>query len=146
MGSALASIAVLVTAGIAWLYHRHISALRATLNFVTLTEIGDPSWRENRAVFLRLTSGDGSNLLGLTEPDENQIEKVTKVSRHLDHCEFVAVAIRKRAMHEKTYKLWQRTSYVDTWVKAQPYIVELRRKRNHETMYENFERLAEKWK
>ena len=105
--------AILISGVLAWLYHRRISARRATLDFVARTEVENPDWREIRALFGNLASGDGQGLLDLVNPStDEQIEQSAKIAIYLGHCEFVAVAIQQHAMDEKTYKQWQHTAYV----------------------------------
>lgn len=142
----LTPVAILVSGFLAWLYHRKISALRATLDFVSRTEVGNPGWRETRSLFIRLASDDGQGLLDLVSPKgPSQIDEAVKVALYLSHCEFVAVAIQEGAMDEKMYKKWQRTNYVTTWRDAEAYITARRKNKSHPSMYENFEALAKKW-
>lgn len=48
-------------------------------------------------------------------------------------------------MHEEMYKLCGRTAYVQTWTLARDYIRERRNAPGRKTLYENFQRLAERW-
>lgn len=63
---------------------------------------------------------------------------------YLNHCELVAEAMQEKAMHEEMYKLCGRTAYVQTWVLARDYVKERRNAPSRKTLYENFQRLAER--
>ena len=143
----LSPAAIILSALLAWLYHRRISARRATLKFVAQSEIASPEWRGQRALFGSLASEGGQGLLNLVNPsNQDQIAQAVELAQYLNHCEFVAVAIKQKAMDEKTYKKWQRTAYVKTWEEAQAYVTARRLKRSQPSMYENFEALAKKWR
>ena len=64
---------------------------------------------------------------------------------YLNHCELVTVAIQEKAMREEMYKLCGRTAYVQTRALARDYIKERRNAPGRKTLYENFQRLAERW-
>ena len=138
----LTPLAILVTAVFAWLYHRRISAKRATLEFAARAELGNPAWLAGRIRFGELTNGWTNSL---AKPQNQVAEDVPKIVLYLNHCELVAVAIHQKAMDEAMYKLCGRTAYLQTWKLAKGYIKERRRTPGHETLYENFGRLAEKW-
>lgn len=143
----LGPAAIIVSAAIAWLVHLWIATRRATFDFIANTEIGNSDYTSRRFLFVDVTSGDGQALLDLVNPSgTDQIDKSVKIAMYLGHCEFIAVAIKNKAMNETTYKDWNRSAYVRTWDNAKAYIVARRQKHNQPTLYEHFERLAEKWK
>ena len=131
------------TAIFAWLYHRNISAIRATLEFVTNAELGNPAWLEGRKLFGELT-GKWTHSLDKNLDRTKDIDSAALVL-YLNHCELVAVAIQEKAMPEEMYKLCGRTAYVQTWVLARDYVKERRNAPGRKTLYENFQRLAERW-
>ena len=139
----LTPLTIAGTAIFAWLYHREISAKRATLEFTISSELGNPKWLEGRKLFGELT-GKWTHSLDKNLDRTKDIDSSTLVL-YLNHCELVAVAIQEKAMHEKMYKLNGRTAYVQTWVLARDYINERRNAPGRKTLYENFQRLAERW-
>ena len=145
-------LAAVVGAILAFLYHRHVSALKATLDFAIATEVASTEWKQAQSLFAKLFPKDASPRPdyggeiragvgghGVTE------EEVAMLSIYLGHYEFVAAAIHSGSMNEKLYKKWHKTAVVKTWYLAQRYIEARREKVNQKTLYIEFERLAKKW-
>ena len=64
----------------------------------------------------------------------------------LSRYEFIAVAIKYKAMDEAIYKEWNGPAYVGMWKRAEKYIEKRRcKKARGKTRYIHFQRLAEKW-
>jgi len=139
----LTPLTIAGTAIFAWLYHRDISAKRATLEFTANTELGNLAWLQGRKLFGELT-GKWTHSLDKNLDRNTDIDSSILIL-YLNHCELVAVAIQEKAMHEEMYKLCGRTAYVQTWVLARDYIKERRNAPGRKTLYENFQRLAERW-
>lgn len=128
----------------AWLYHRKISIKRSTVDFVLRAELGNSELRAATKEFGGLhRSGSLESIAHSTKQEDRQ--KAVIVSAFLNHFEFVAIAIKEKAMDESIYKQWNRTTYVNTWARAEPYIRARRIANNQHTMYIEFERLARKW-
>lgn len=143
----LAPGAILLSAGLAWLYHRSISAKRATLDLIETTEMANEALADARLHFADLTSGDGQALLDLVNPTTSDSRRsAAKVSVHLNHCELIAVAILNGAMDERMYKDWRFTTYVRTWEQAHAYITAKRTKLDQPKLYTNFQEVAERWR
>ena len=81
----------------AWLDHRNISAKRATLEFVTNAELGNPAWLEVRKLFGELT-GKWTHSLDKNLDRTKDIDSAALVL-YQNHCEVVAVAIQEKAKH-----------------------------------------------
>ena len=79
------------------LYHRNISAKRATLEFVTNAELGNPAWIEGRKLFGELT-GKWTHSLDKNLDRTKDIDSAALVL-YLNYCELVAVAIQEKAKH-----------------------------------------------
>ncbi|WP_442790140.1 DUF4760 domain-containing protein [Neisseria gonorrhoeae] len=60
--------------------------------------------------------------------------------------EFIALGIRNGAFEEEIYKRLKYSDIMDTWEKAEPMIIELRRQKNRKTYYQELEWLAKRWK
>ena len=134
----LTPLVILGTAVFAWLYHRNISAKRAVIEFCSKAELGNSEWVSGKPKFGELTNNWSNSLARKQEPEDASV-----IVSYLNHCELVAIAIQENAMHEEMYKLFRRTAYIRTWSLAKAYIKE--RRQTHKTLYENFQRLAEKW-
>ena len=146
--SLLAPAAILISGLLAWLYHRKISARRATLNFCAQAELNSKEWRENRELFFSLVAKGNQGLLDLVtkqSPDPYHIRYASRIALYLNHFELVAAAIKERAMDERMYKILHQDEYVWTWKHAEAYIAASRHKASQPRMYENFEALAKKW-
>lgn len=157
LGGLPSAIAILASAGagayLAWRYHRHVSALRATLDFVTATEVASSEWKAAQLLFRRLFPGDAnprpdySGQIVPTMEGEVTVEAkdVVTISIYLGHFEFVAAAINHDAMDEDLYKAWNKTVVINTWSRAERYVMARREKTGQESLYQDFQKLAEKW-
>ena len=81
----------------AWLDHRNISAKRATPEFVTYAELGNPAWLEARKLSGELT-GKWTHSLDKNLDRTKDIDSAALVL-YQNHCEVVAVAIQEKAKH-----------------------------------------------
>ena len=141
-------VAILVAALVAWKVQTRIAIRRATMDFISKHEIGNPRWEAATREFGQLTAAKADpNLLSLLDPghDPDLLQRRLLVASMLNHYEAVAVAIKRGVMSEDIYKDWSRSNYVDAWQKADAYVTERRRTAARPTAYVNFERLAEKW-
>lgn len=132
----LSPAAILVAAGLAWKFHRKIAARDATLRFIAEKEIHNEQWLAARAAVYRYTES-GS----FTGQDSDK----ASLALVLRHYELVAVAIRNKSIDTETYKLWNLTSYVNTWKRVASYVHSRRQKTGQQTMYCEFESLATEW-
>ena len=64
----------------------------------------------------------------------------------LNNHEFIALGIRKKAFDEKIYKDLQYSNFLKVWDSCQGFIAELRRTRAKDTLFQEFEWLATRWK
>ena len=64
----------------------------------------------------------------------------------LNNYEFAAAGIRNGAFDEKSYKRMLYSLVVKDWDALKGYVTELRTKRSHLTLFQEFEWLAERWK
>ena len=63
----------------------------------------------------------------------------------LNRYEFIALGIRTGAFEEEIYKRLKCSDVMDTWKKAKPMIMELRRQKERNTYYQELEWLASRW-
>ena len=112
--------AILLSAFLAWLCRRSISAGRATADFMAAAEVADEVLVKARARFAELSGNGGEALLGLVSPREpDELQSAALVSVCLNHCGLVGVSIRNRAMDEQIHKRWSRTTCTRTWGRAE---------------------------
>lgn len=86
---------------------------------------------------------------------QDQTEKAVRrrIQHFLNHYELVAIGILGGSLHERTYRSWMMTVFIDDWNLASDYIQRERWKYDrdngawlyHERIYEGFEKLARKW-
>lgn len=73
-------------------------------------------------------------------------EKLRETIYALDTIEFTAVGIRLSAFDENVYKELQCTKVIRTWDSVSGFVMELREEKHSPTLYQDLERLAERWK
>ncbi len=144
----ITALAILASAGIGWLGGRRNSARQTTIDFIATHEVGNREWRQNTLWLRQFTATATPEALeALATPQENEdFENQRVLASVLSHLEMVAVAIDQKVIVESIYKKWNRTNYVRIWLKVAPYVIRLRKAKNQESAFENFQRLAEKWK
>lgn len=64
----------------------------------------------------------------------------------LNNQEFIAVGVRLRSFDEVTYKQMQCTNVLRLWEASKGFIVEMRTEAKKDTIFQDFERLALRWK
>ena len=140
-------LTALVAAILAWWRQRVISRRRAAIDYLVQTIIGSDEWFKLTTLFGNLTQDGGQALSKLVKPaNEEDFKNALHVVMYLNQFELASVAIKNKAMDEKIYKDFLKTVFVESWDKAESYIVEKRSSHQQPTLYENFERLAVKWK
>ncbi len=68
------------------------------------------------------------------------------ILRLLNNQEFIAVGVRMKAFDENVYKQMQCTNVLRLWDASKGFIEEVRRERNKDTLFQDFECLALRWK
>ncbi|MGI4815869.1 MAG: DUF4760 domain-containing protein [Janthinobacterium lividum] len=64
----------------------------------------------------------------------------------LNNQEFIAVGIRKRVFDEGIYKQMQCSNLLKVWRLSNGFVAELRKIKGQDTIFQDVERLADKWK
>ena len=148
----LIGIAVVIGVAIlAWRQHRKIAARRGTLDFLLKNEVDNEGWRETRHKVRQILDPNGEQLRRVLCPQSaKDWSDRFMVGAFLSRYEFIAVAIKYKAMDEAIYKEWNGPAYVRMWNRAKQYIERRRcgkasRKTSRKTRYIHFQRLAEKW-
>ncbi len=141
-------LAIVMAAVGGWFAQHWISKKRATVDFITQTEVGSAKWQEEIRRFAELTNDrtHPQPLIALLDPQtEDQYRDRLLISAVLNHFEMVAVGIKRGAFSNVIYRDWSGTPYVDAWTKAEPYITARRDKKKQPTAYEHFEKRAKEW-
>ena len=139
--------AILLSAFLAWLCHRGISAGRAAADCMAAAEVANEVLVKARVQFAELSGNGGEALLGLIDPREpDELKSAALVSVCLNHCGLVGVSIRNRATDEQMDKRWRRTACTRTWGRAEACVAARRRRLQQPALCENFGWLAGKWK
>lgn len=68
------------------------------------------------------------------------------ILRLLNNQEFIAVGVRMKAFDEEAYKQMQYTNVLRLWDASKGFIEEIRRERKKDTLFQDFECLALRWK
>lgn len=77
------------------------------------------------------------------DPDCAERKAILKI---LNNQEFIAVGIRMKAFDESVYKETQCTNVLRLWDASKGFIEEIRRERSKDTLFQDFEKLALRWK
>jgi hypothetical protein len=64
----------------------------------------------------------------------------------LNNLEFIAVGVRLGSFDENTYKQMQCTNVLRIWEASKGFIEEIRSERKKDTLFQDFEKLALRWK
>lgn len=78
--------------------------------------------------------------------DEKFAEDRAAILKVLNHREFMSVAILGGALDEKIYKSFQYSMHMRDWNNLSGFVTELRKKKQIDTMFQEFECLAKRWK
>ncbi|SCC19713.1 protein of unknown function [Snodgrassella sp. R-53583] len=78
--------------------------------------------------------------------DEKFSEDRAAILKVLNHREFMSVAILGGALDEKIYKSFQYSMHMRDWDNLSGFVTELRNKKQIQTMFQEFECLAKRWK
>lgn len=73
-------------------------------------------------------------------------EKYKQILLVLNNREFIAVGIREGAFNESVYKELQCSNVLKLWDALNGFVAELRRQEGKDTLFQDFERLATRWK
>lgn len=132
--SAVAAIAVIYTNG-------RQARIRALIDLIVQQKMDADLIEATRRVLA--LSSNGSRLTEHLTEDSQARKDILKV---LNNQEFIAVGIRMKAFDEKVYKQMQCTNVMRLWDVSSGFIYEIRGSDGRETLFQDFERLACRWK
>ena len=91
----------------------------------------------------KLYADNNCSLRNFVNEDTDDRKAILMVANHY---EFMAVAIRLGAFDEKTYKSLEYSNVMRNWAVLKDFIEEARTKHSNQTWFQDFEKLATKWK
>lgn len=77
---------------------------------------------------------------------DSACEERKAILKILNNQEFIAVGIRMGAFDESVYKQMQCTNLLRLWDASKGFIEEIRSERKKDTLFQDFEKLALRWK
>jgi len=131
--SAIAAIAVIY-------YNGKRARLRALIDLLVQQKTDQSLQRANSNVIkLRKAGGPLSKHL------DPQCQERKDILRVLNNQEFIAVGVRLGCFDENAYKQLQCSNVLRLWDASRGFIEEIRRERQKDTLFQDFERLALRW-
>ncbi|TCU98405.1 uncharacterized protein DUF4760 [Paracandidimonas soli] len=122
-------------------YNGKQARLRALIDLVvhqkTHQELVDATRRVNA---LHKKGGSWTKHL---DPDCQERKDILMI---LNNQEFIAVGVRLGSFDENTYKQMQYTNVMRLWEASKGFIEEIRREHKKDTLFQDFEKLALRWK
>lgn len=87
-----------------------------------------------------------SNIRSFARVEKRESEEVKSMLYVLNHFEFVSVGIKHGIYDENMYRDASHGTIVSLYEKSKPFIDSVRDTRARKTIFQEFERLAERWK
>lgn len=131
-----------------WAVRRNqiIARKRATIDLV-LAQRSDEKLQVHKDCFVKLNDDkNGNNLATYASKPHKGGEEAKAILGVLNNYEFIAAGIREGAFCEKTYKRMVYGILVQDYEALKGFIQEVRRSREHKTLFQEFEWLGKKWK
>ncbi|MDB5935665.1 MAG: phage associated protein [Massilia sp.] len=130
-------------AGVALIYHNAAQArIRATIDLI-IHQKGDAELLKCIETVYKLSDGKVRFSQYLADTESSERRCILKV---LNNHEFIATGIRTKAFDEKIYKLMQCSNVMKVWDSSRGIVNEIRTLECKDTLFQEFEWLAERWK
>ena len=137
--------AIVLIGLLAWWYNHHLASLRATLDYISTTEVTSDQWLTLRKEIAELKkAGSLVAVLGASKEEEKSGDVAT-ICTFLNHFELTAVGVKHGIINKKLYSEWFRGAYINTWQDAKSFITELRSRKAQDSLFVEFEDLAKEW-
>lgn len=146
IGVFVTAIGVLIAAIGVWISTENAKK-RATIDLI-LAERNDEKLQEAMAKVNEMAKSE-DNIFAIyanDNKDEDTAKQRAYIIKLLNQREFVSAGVLGGALHEKMYKSSSYSMFLRDWDNLQSFIYELRIKRNKETIFQEFECLAKRWK
>jgi hypothetical protein len=119
-----------------------ITRRRATLDILIGEQTNETTISE-RTKFLTLKkSGNLSRWAIVEHEDSGELETIRAV---LNRYELIAIGIKGYTLDGDLYKRWCRTTLVNDWIAAKPFVMQVRANMRFPTLFCEFEALAKEW-
>ncbi|MGC5749540.1 DUF4760 domain-containing protein [Gluconobacter sp. NFX36] len=146
----LGIIGVIIAVAGAWINvirtsnkNRLIGKKKATIDLIILEQTNE-YLRSQREEFLKVkTQGD---LVRWAYPKNKSTIQTKAIASVINKYEMLAIGIREHSLCENIYNQWLRQTLISDWEELSTFVGELRRRNKNYNLYENFERLALKWR
>ena len=116
---------------------------RATIELVIHQKLDDKLRNAKAYVAALHEKQEGNWAKYLEQPHSDEISHLMTV---LNNYEFIASGIHQDALDGRLFKSMQYSVVVRDWAALKPLVMELRRKWERDTLFQEFEELAAKWK
>lgn len=103
----------------------------------------DEKMKEVGRTVRKLYSDGGNSLKCYVDKDGEERKAILTLANHY---EFMAVAIRYGAFDEDTYKSLEYSNVMRNWNVLKDFVEEARSKHGNHTWFQDFEKLANRWK
>lgn len=124
-------------------HNEKIARQRATIDLL-LTQRMDQGLSESKKS-VGAIHNNGGDFVSLAssekEKDEHRVHLLTIINNY----EYIALGIREGALDDSIYKRAVYSQVLRDWKAMQPFILELRRQKKIETLFQEFEFLAKRW-
>lgn len=120
------------------------SQQRATIDLILHQKI-DVNLIEAKKIWSEVKNNEQFEELACKE-NEKDTQRRPHILNILNNYEFIALGVRTGAFHEKTYKRAFYGVLTRDWDSCEAFITALRRQQGSETLFQEFEALAKKWK
>lgn len=139
--------ALLVTglAALGTIWFNRISAQqRATIDLILHQKI-DQNLIDAKKIWAEVRVNEEFDELAC-KPNEHDTARRPHVLYILNNYEFIALGVRTGAFHEVTYKRAFYGVLTRDWDSCEAFIISLRRQQGSQTLFQEYEALAKKWK
>lgn len=124
--------------------HKKTAKQRATLDYIIESEAGSHFTKVQRE-FSRVIRHSTDYKLYSLATNYPQSTYSQSIKGFLNHCELSSVSLRKGILDLKTYRNWMRSSFVNDFIQAIPFIYGIRAKYKRPAAYVEFETIAVKF-
>lgn len=115
---------------------------RATIDLV-VQQRRDPELEAAKLLIRNLHENNTTNFAKFLE--DRASREFMAILKVLNNYEFIAAAVRQGALDETLFKRMQYTVVLKAWEALRPFVFELRKQDKHVTLFQELQRMAEKW-
>lgn len=120
---------------------RVIARRRATLDFIARAE-ADKDLIDGRKKFIKLANAGDGGLAKYAEQDHEDTDEAQSIKLVLNEFELIAIGIQRGVIDFELYRRWNRSSVLNYWKHALPFVTRLRARTNNKMYFYEFEQMA----